>query len=187
MDTSGSPVWVDRHDIRLLLEPMAPIPSTSEAGKTAANVGWDDLPADAAEVFLLGAEAIEDFHREKRRRMNEEAREARLRAMSPEPEAAAAGDEWGGSDEEPDESVVLVMQKTARMILSAPNPTQMEMKIVMDFGKKQPAFAFLGGRWRRRWETIRASTNEALQKEKARSTGLGGLADYGDTDGEESD
>lgn len=150
--------------------------------------GWSDLPSDTEDTFFFSSEEADDYRREKKRRLNDEAREERLRAR-----LAEDGDEdeqWGGSDEEPEQSVKEVMRRTAKLILSATNPTQMEMKVLVDFGDKQPAFAFMKGRWGRAWNTIKATTRLQLAEEeiqKNTSTGLGGLADYGDSDAESSD
>ncbi|KAK0478396.1 hypothetical protein IW261DRAFT_1483300 [Armillaria novae-zelandiae] len=126
--------------------------------------GWTD-------VERAGRSKRTDYHREKKRRLNDEAREERLRARLAED--GEEDQQWGGSDEEPEDSVKEVMRRTAKLILSAANPTQMEMKVLVDFGDKQPAFAFMKGRWSRAWKT-----------ERNASAGLGGLADYGDSDAE---
>lgn len=63
----------------------------------------------------------------------------------------------------------------------------MEMKVLVDFGDKQPAFAFMKGRWSRAWKTVKATTRLQLAEEEMQrnaSAGLGGLADYGDSDSE---
>ena len=88
---------------------------------------------------------------------------------------------------QPDEAVRQVMQKTARLILSASNPTQMEMKILVDFGEKEPSFAFLRGRWKHRWKEICSAMSQSLAAEAkaGENSGIGGLADYGDSEDEE--
>ena len=53
-------------------------------------------------MFFLSPEEIEDYHRVKRRRMMEQGREERLRAMKAAEDEVEVHeeDEWGGSDEE---------------------------------------------------------------------------------------
>ncbi|KAF9044560.1 hypothetical protein BDZ89DRAFT_1059041 [Hymenopellis radicata] len=181
-------VWVDRYDARLLLDSFHVNDPKGVDIRSESPAGWSDLPSDSEDTFFFSPEETDDYRREKRRRLMGQAREERLRARI---EEDGEGDEdlWGGSDEEPDESVKQVMEKTAKLILLAPNPTQMEMKILVDFGEKQPAFAFLKGRWKRRWRIIRASTSRDLKQAEelqAASKGLGGLAGYGDSDDEGS-
>ncbi|PBK77313.1 hypothetical protein ARMSODRAFT_1079342 [Armillaria solidipes] len=162
-------VWVDRYDARLLLYDI----DVERAGRSVlpeSPGGWSDLPSDTEDTFFFSPEEADDYHREKKRRLNDQAREERLR-----------------SDEEPEESVKEVMRRTAKLILSAANPTQMEMKVLVDFGDKQPAFAFMKGRWSRAWKTVKATTRLQLAEEvmqRNASAGLGGLADYGDSDAE---
>lgn len=147
--------------------------------------GWSDLPSDTEDTFFFSPEEADDYHREKKRRLNDEAREERLRARLAED--GEEDEQWGGSDEEPEEPVKEVMRRTAKLILSAANPTQMEMKVLVDFGDKQPAFAFMKGRWSRAWKTVKATTRLQLAEEvmqRNASAGLGGLADYGDSDAE---
>ena len=64
--------------------------------------GWSDLPSDTEDMFFLSPEEVEDYHRVKRRRMMEQGREERLRAMKAAEDEVEVHeeDEWGGSDEE---------------------------------------------------------------------------------------
>ncbi|PBL01102.1 hypothetical protein ARMGADRAFT_410415 [Armillaria gallica] len=177
-------VWVDRYDARLLLYDI----DVEPAGRSVlpeSPGGWSDLPSDTEDTFFFSPEEADDYHREKKRRLNDEAREERLRARLAED--GEEDEQWGGSDEEPEESVKEVMRRTAKLILSAANPTQMEMKVLVDFGDKQPAFAFMKGRWSRAWKTVKATTRLQLAEEEMQrnaNAGLGGLADYGDSDSE---
>jgi len=101
-------------------------------------------------------------------------------------------DIWGGSDEEPDDSQKELMRRTATHILSSPNPPQLEMRILANYGGDK-RFAFLRGRWAHFWklEKIRVKAeNEASKKgrdEERSGTGLVGLADYGDSDQDDDD
>ncbi|KAK0233130.1 hypothetical protein IW262DRAFT_1451689 [Armillaria fumosa] len=177
-------IWVDRYDARLLLYDI----DVERAGRSVfpeSPGGWSDLPSDTEDTFFFSPEEAGDYHREKKKRLNDEAREERLRARLAED--GEEDQQWGGSDEEPEDSVKEVMRRTAKLILSAANPTQMEMKVLVDFGDKQPAFAFMKGRWSRAWKTVKATTRLQLAEEKMQrnaGAGLDGLADYGDSDAE---
>ncbi len=96
---------VSRYDVRLLLDTLPP--STSGPGDidTArlSPTGWSDLPSDSEDTFFFSPDEVEDYHREKRRRMIDQSREERLRALRAESGDDAAREEedpWGGSDEE---------------------------------------------------------------------------------------
>ena len=118
----------------------------------------------------------------------------------------AEEDIWGGSDEEvcavtpswyhslivyvqADDSQKELMRRTARHILSSPNPPQLEMRILANYGGDK-RFAFLRGRWARFWKSEKrrvkmeseASESKKAQDDGRSGTGLFGLADYGDSD-----
>lgn len=79
------------------------------------------------------------------------------------------------------------MRKTATHISSSPNPAQLEMRILANYGGDK-RFAFLRGRWTRFWKLEKARAGaeaEALrrtQEDERSGAGLVGLADYGDSD-----
>lgn len=91
--------------MRLLLDTL-PSTSASSASEHAplSPTGWSDLPSDAEDTFFLAADEVEDYHREKRRRMIEQSREDRMRALraelGEEEDQGREEDSWGGSDEE---------------------------------------------------------------------------------------
>ena len=89
-----------RYDARLLLD-VLPSPSSSPTPAAPASPsGWSDLPSDAEDTFFFAPEEADEYRRAKRRRVFEQDREARLRALreaDPEEEEEEA---WGGSDEE---------------------------------------------------------------------------------------
>lgn len=97
---------VSRYDVRLLLDTLPP--STSGLGDVdtarLSPTGWSDLPSDSEDTFFFSPDEVEDYHREKRRRMIDQSREERLRALRAESGDDAAREEeedpWGGSDEE---------------------------------------------------------------------------------------
>lgn len=76
------------------------------------------------------------------------------------------------------------MDRTAKAIVSSSNAAQLEMRILANHGGDK-RFAFLRGRWARAWGAARARAQEQKardEKEAAGKAGLGGLADYGDSD-----
>lgn len=81
-----------RYDIRLLLNHLP----TKQPHRSPSPSGWSDLPSDSEDTFFLSQDDIEDYRREKRRRLHEAQREERLKARMEQD-----GEEvWGGSDEE---------------------------------------------------------------------------------------
>ncbi|CDO74312.1 hypothetical protein BN946_scf184800.g1 [Trametes cinnabarina] len=195
-------IWVDRYDARLLLDALPEIHSESVVSTDPSSPsGWSDLPSDAEDTFFLSAEEVEDYRREKRRRIIHEDREARLRALRAESEREPGDsrEEWGGSDEEPDDIQLELMRRTASHVLSSPNPSQLEMRILANHGA-DPRFAFLRGRWSRTWRLTKTKARLELDaknpasKEKGPSSpaaagpaGIVSLAGYGDSDEEEED
>ncbi|KAI9069861.1 hypothetical protein FKP32DRAFT_1586549 [Trametes sanguinea] len=151
-------------------------------------------------MFFLSPEEVEDYRREKRRRVIHEDREARLRALKAErdEEPVDPRADWGGSDEEPDEDQFQLMRRTASHVLSSPNPAQLEMRILANHGA-DPRFAFLRGRWSRAWRLTKtkaridmdaAKGQDSKKKETTRVpatsvAAIGGLGEYGDSDEEE--
>lgn len=76
------------------------------------------------------------------------------------------------------------MDRTAKAIVSSSNAAQLEMRILANHGGDK-RFAFLRGRWGSAWAAARARAREQKareEKEAAGKVGLGGLADYGDSD-----
>ncbi|EKM51065.1 uncharacterized protein PHACADRAFT_128787 [Phanerochaete carnosa HHB-10118-sp] len=191
-DEDRKAVWVDRYDARLLLNAL-PESTRAHSPSSASPTGWSDLPSDTEDTFFLSPSEVEDHQRNKRRRAIEQGRESRLRALreSEGDSGHAPEDEWGGSDEDPEESQRELMRRTASHVLSSPNPAQLEMRILANHGA-DPRFAFLRGRWAQAWRLekgrIRAQQEEEKRKkeeaEKDRA-GLGGLTGYGDSDDNE--
>ncbi|PPR02680.1 hypothetical protein CVT24_002102 [Panaeolus cyanescens] len=198
--------WVDRYDIRLLLDSLSSITNYSSSSeplaagastiRASSPSGWSDLSSDAEDIFFFTAEESEDFRRDKRRRLIDQAREERLKQRLEEDGVDDVEndehDAWGGSDEEPDEKQALLMTRTATHLAGSPNPAQLEMRILANHGA-DPRFAFLlpRGRWRRAWVSAKDEANRAKEKaaNKEKQTILGGLAGYGsgsDDSGDES-
>ena len=94
------------------------------------------------------------------------------------------------------------MRRTATHLLSSPNAAQLEMRILANYGSDK-RFAFLRGRWSRKWNLIkvkaRARPEEEKNKEKDDETGrkleemkksqagLGLVTEYGSDDGDDSE
>ena len=93
-----------RYDARLLLESLPELPSLrEEISRPSSPGGWSGLPSDTEDTFFFSAEEAEDYHREKRRRVMDRDREARLKAIRAEEgsdEEKDPREDWGGSDEE---------------------------------------------------------------------------------------
>lgn len=68
------------------------------ADEPSSPGGWSDLPSDAEDTFFFSPDEAEDYRREKRRRLIDQGREARLRALRAE--EGEEEEQWGGSDEE---------------------------------------------------------------------------------------
>ncbi|PCH34808.1 hypothetical protein WOLCODRAFT_125047 [Wolfiporia cocos MD-104 SS10] len=186
-----------RYDARLLLDalPIVSLIPRAPAERPSSPGGWSDLPSDAEDTFFFSPGEVEDYRRAKRRRLIDQNREARLRALRAEADDdsddADAQEEWGGSDEEPDDAQRELMRRTVAHILASPNPAQLEMRILANHGA-DGRFAFLRGRWARAWRIAkgrarvdRENEKAAQEKEKAKvkeRAGLGGLAGYGDSD-----
>ncbi|KAG6333476.1 hypothetical protein ID866_5613 [Astraeus odoratus] len=206
--TASAPLRVDRYDVRLLLDSLAPLDGAgvsrlASAGRPLSPSGWSDLPSDAEDTFFFSPEEIEDYRRDKRRRLLDRGREERMRAiLEAERERGLNrdgedSDVWGGSDEEPDEAQRELLRRTAAHVVSSPNPAQLEMRILANHGADK-RFAFLRGRWSRAWriakEAARQQQRGAQEPKKAHpppgGSSLKGLAGYGDSDdsgGESSD
>lgn len=152
--------------------------------------GWSDLPSDTEDTFFFSRNEAEDYHREKRRRVIDQGREERLKALrDAEGEEAEKReeDEWGGSDEEvaircmlrlapqrgtdtrlttqPDDAQRGLMQRTAAHLVTSPNAAQLEMRILANHGADK-RFAFLRGRWGRAWRLAKGHARLDLERER---------------------
>lgn len=86
------------------------------------------------------------------------------------------------------------MSRTANHILTSPNPSQLEMRILANHGA-DPRFAFLKGRWKRTWAVMKAKVRKEMEEKEreekeakeGKGKGLGGLMAYDDSDDEDSD
>ncbi|KII84813.1 hypothetical protein PLICRDRAFT_342392 [Plicaturopsis crispa FD-325 SS-3] len=193
----GCDVWVDRYDARLLLDSLV-VPDVTTSPPPSPT-GWSDLPSDTEDTFFFTPDETEDYRREKRRRIIDETREARLKARQEEDgDYPDEEDVWGASDEEPDDTQRDLMRRTAAHILASPNPAQLEMRILANHGGDK-RFAFLRGRWARAWRAAKARVRAEDAKKRVehahenstpRGEGsdapLGALAGYGDSDDDSS-
>jgi hypothetical protein len=72
-----------------------------EPGSPGSPSGWSDLPSDTEDTFFFSPEEAEDYRREKRRRIIDQNRETRLKALrDADPDGEPEEEVWGGSDEE---------------------------------------------------------------------------------------
>ncbi|KAJ7117891.1 hypothetical protein C8R43DRAFT_901770 [Mycena crocata] len=180
-----NPVWVDRYDARLLLDALPPTMRPKSAPPSPS--GWSDLPSDAEDMFFFAPDEAEDYRQEKRRKLLDQTREERLKARKAEDGEPEEEDVWGGSDEEPDDAQAMLMKRTAASIMATTNPAQLEMRVFANHGTDK-RFAFLRGRWKKAWLAMkRNAANELQEAKKSNDTGsgLGNLADYGDSSDEE--
>jgi len=164
------------------LDQIPPVGSYPTTSQPSSPTGWSDLPSDAEDTFFFSPEETEDYHREKRRRLIDESREARLKALRAEedPDEAQEVDPWGGSDEEPDEAQHELMRRTAAHVYKSPNPAHLEMRILANHGADR-RFGFLRGRWSRAWRRLKLELARE-EPEEPTGGGLGGLTGYGDSD-----
>lgn len=88
-----------RYDARLLLDELPPCKLKPDEMRLSPT-GWSDLPSDTEDTFFLAPSEVEDYHRHKRRRILDQNREDRLRAIRSDEKDEAEAEEWGGSDEE---------------------------------------------------------------------------------------
>ncbi|KEP48534.1 hypothetical protein V565_122230 [Rhizoctonia solani 123E] len=176
-----------RFDVRLLLDSLDNVATPASIqldslNEPPADVGWDDLPSDAEDTFFLTPKEVDEYQHDKRRKMLEQGRQDRLRALA---EANEINDPgvipealWGGSDEEPDDAQANLMRRTAAHIRASPNPTQLEMRIFANHGA-DPRFAFLRGRWKRAWARVRQEQEqETPPNTETKKSVMGGLSTY---------
>ena len=92
--------WSHRFDVRLLLPSLPEYPRTQAPEEhRSENEGWDELPSDAEDVWFFKREEAEEYRYKKRRKLNEDMRNTRLRQMAAQT-SGNQDDLWGGSDEE---------------------------------------------------------------------------------------
>lgn len=90
----------DRYDVRLLLDHLLDHASETMQLPPLSPSGWSDLPSDSEDTFFFSPDELEDYRREKRRRLIDRGREERLKALAAIDSAGEDLDPWGGSDEE---------------------------------------------------------------------------------------
>ncbi|KIM87866.1 hypothetical protein PILCRDRAFT_3592 [Piloderma croceum F 1598] len=185
-------VWVDRYDARLLLETLPPSKDATQENVPGSPSGWSDLPSDTEDTFFFTPDETDEYRRDKRRRVIDQSRETRLKALRASQDDEPEEEVWGGSDEEATESQKELMRRTATHILSSPNPAQLEMRILANYGGDK-RFAFLRGRWAHAWKFEKGkviteiTAKKQFQDKEQNKAGLGVLADYGDSDEEEDE
>ena len=90
------------------------------------------------------------------------------------------------------------MGRTATHLLSSPNPAQLEMRILANFGSDK-RFAFLRGRWSKRWNLIKVKARFVTERSKEKDqsdvmmeknpagSSLGLVTGYGSDDDDDSE
>jgi hypothetical protein len=161
-----------RYDARLLLDERPQIPEA----RSPSSTGWSDVPSDAEETFSMVEEDIEDHARRKKRKLLDEQREHRLKALQDEGGQAPATEETSDTlseDKEvfsllfllsrililtrftqPDDAQRELMYRTARHLAASDNPAQLEMRILANHGADR-RFCFLRGHWPEVWDKIK--------------------------------
>jgi hypothetical protein len=95
--------YFHRYDVRLLLDTANLTPTDDDHAPPASPTGWSDIPSDAEDTFFFTPAEMDEFQREKRRRLLEKSREERLKARLQEDgidDEVQDQDVWGDSDEE---------------------------------------------------------------------------------------
>ncbi|KAK8864286.1 hypothetical protein IAR55_001532 [Kwoniella newhampshirensis] len=191
-------IWADRHDV-LHLVPSLPSSSSSRLSAKApsptpsSSSSWFDLPSDLEETFdISDAEELEKYEAQKKKKWIEALREARLKEREREDGEVTGtsvrreGD-WD-PNEEPTPQILQLITHTAHAILSSPNPSVLELRILTNHATDE-RFSFLRGRYKSAWERAKADFRKNMEEKriaKEREKGLGVLGGYGsDSDEEE--
>lgn len=88
-----------RYDARLILDPD--LQSTHpEERRLSSPSGWSDIPSDAEDTFFFSQSEAEDYRRDKRRRIIQDAHEERLRMLAQLEPADELQETCWASDEE---------------------------------------------------------------------------------------
>lgn len=72
------------------------------------------------------------------------------------------------------------MSRTAKHLLTSPNPIQLEARILANHGS-DPRFAFLRGKWKEKWDEAKMKAKKERDDERAKqsaSTALGAVGGY---------
>ena len=190
-------VRVNRFDARLLLSELPQSHSTPVPGSpTPSSSGWSDLPSDTEDAFFLSSKELDDVRYTKRQRQLEEARQERLAALRrtgdiDDSNSTFEKETWGGSDEEPDTTQLVLMERTATHLYASPDRVKLKARILANHGA-DTRFGFLRGRWRRTWERVQAKVVAAAAAEREREEKekggklMMGLEGYGDSDSSSS-
>lgn len=71
----------------------------AEESSSSSQSGWADLPSDSEDTFFFTSEEVEDYRRDKRRKLLTQAHAERVKAIEAE-ENLEPEESWGASDEE---------------------------------------------------------------------------------------
>ncbi|SCZ90940.1 BZ3500_MvSof-1268-A1-R1_Chr1-3g02403 [Microbotryum saponariae] len=185
-------IWIDRYDALNLLSSL-PILEPTTTPLLPPDLGFEDLPDDAEEMFYFEPEEREAIERERRSKRLELGREERIKALKREEEEEEE-EENEDEETEPSEIQLALMKKLHTTLSNAADPSLLEIRIMANHGR-DPRFDFLRkeGKWSDVWERIKKG--EPVGEEARRNAeenvgnGLGlGLNGYGsDSEEEEGD
>ena len=88
-----------RYDARLILDPDL-LSTHLEIRRSSSPSGWSDIPSDAEDTFFFSQAEVDDYRRDKRRRLIDSAREERLRILAQLEPADEPQETCWASDEE---------------------------------------------------------------------------------------
>ncbi|CED83053.1 hypothetical protein [Phaffia rhodozyma] len=196
---SDEGIWADRFSYLHILPAFhssssQPRPPSSPSA-SSSTAGWSDLPSDAEDTFFFSGSEGENYEHDKKRRKLDALRGGRLAALEDERKKdglleGQIEDVWGLSDEEPPESIAILMEHTSKSLQASPNPNVLELRILTNHGS-DPRFAFFRGRWRKRWEAFKAAAKKppppVVSVDGVSKGGLGLLGGYGSDEDDDSD
>ncbi|ORY62856.1 hypothetical protein BCR35DRAFT_334818 [Leucosporidium creatinivorum] len=115
-------------------------------------------------MFYFPPSEREEIARKKKRRRMEVGREERLRALAVEAEEGGEKEEEEEGTE-PSSTQLLLMHKLHLTLLTSPDPSLLEIRILANHGT-DPRFSFLrkGGKWSDVWEGIRRGEDKAAEE-----------------------
>ncbi|SGY30222.1 BQ5605_C002g01130 [Microbotryum silenes-dioicae] len=189
-------IWIDRYDALNLLSSL-PILESTTTPLLPPDLGFEDLPDDAEEMFYFEPEERELIERERKSKRLELGREERIKALKREEEEEEE-EEHENEETEPSETQLALMKKLHTTLSNAADPSLLEIRIMANHGR-DPRFDFLRkeGKWSDVWERIKkgepvgeeARRNDEENVGNGSGNGLGlGLNGYGsDSEEEEGD
>ncbi|GAC99117.1 hypothetical protein PHSY_006715 [Pseudozyma hubeiensis SY62] len=166
-------VTTDRYDAVHLLSELPPKPPhTGSTVLPMEDVGWSDLDSDTEDMFYMTDVEADQFKHDKARSALEAQRATRLAnlsSVSPSPplhHEATIEEELKLS-----RSQFELMQKTARIVASSSNASQLELKILTNHASDE-RFSFLHKtrnlHWNAIWEQLKTTKGEMTYESACR-------------------